>query len=75
MAKWIETNSGKLVNLERVCKIYTYKNSIIKDLYMIVYCFSANGAAVYCEESAYESEEERDRRFDEIKAMLLGEES
>ena len=66
MAKWIELNNGELMNLDLISSIRKYLE--VRDngnIYEIEY----NGD--YDAEEAYVDEEERNNRFEEIKAMLI----
>lgn len=72
MAKWIELNNGWLVNLDNVSNINKYQTKQWdKNVYTIVFCYDYDSDCGYAEE-AYENEEERNKRFEEIKAMLIG---
>lgn len=79
MPKWIELNNGDLVNIDVICNIR--KENYIKhrenlysgeikefEKYSIAYDGSINSND-YEEDFAYEKD--RDKRFEEIKAMLL----
>ena len=70
MAKWIELNTGELVNLDITCNIRKF--DILLDIhsgkyrYEIEYEYNS-GTETEC----FHDEIERDKRFEEIKAMLL----
>lgn len=67
MAKWIELNNGELVNLDLISNVRKcLEISGNGNIYEIEF----NGD--YDAEETYTDEEERDKRFEEIKAMLIG---
>ena len=67
MAKWFELNSGELVNLDKIYNIRKYNETMYESKsYNIEYHCEGDIVSEY-----YNDENERDKRFDEIKAMLL----
>lgn len=70
MAKWLELNNGDFVNLDKVwgiCKYdHVYGHGRGRDKYYVRYLLRG----CYMSEW-YISEEERNERFKEIKAMLI----
>lgn len=72
MAKWIELNSGRLLNLDRVGDIAKFQYTLYGKLYYsIIYDYDTHPDCGYMEEK-FDKEEKRDKRFEEIKAMLIG---
>lgn len=72
MSKWIELDNGSLVNLDNVSNINKYQiRKWDKDIYSIIFCYSYDSDCGYAEE-VFDDETERDERYEEIKAMLLG---
>ena len=72
MSKWIEVQNGNLVNLDNVSNIVKYQmRKWDKDIYSIIFSYSYDSDCGYAEE-VFDNEAERDERFEEIKAMLLG---
>ena len=69
MAKWIELNDGRLVNLDNVCSIHKYCYENINEY--SIYYYSPSRETGWAE--FYSSEEERDKRFEEVRAMLIKE--
>ena len=80
MPKWIELNNGDLVNIDVICNIR--KENYIKhrenlysgeieefEKYSIAYDGSINSNE-YEEDFAFEND--RDKRFEETKSMLIG---
>lgn len=71
MEKWIELNTGELVNLDITCNIMKY--DILLDIqgrrcmYEIEYEYNSDRSIEY-----FHDKIERDKRFEEIKAMLIG---
>lgn len=71
MTKWIELDNGNLMNLDNVSKIDKYQvRKWDKDIYSIIFCYSYDSDCGHTEE-VFDSKEDRDKRFEEIKAMLL----
>ena len=70
MAKWIELNTGELVNIDITCNISKHDKWLECESrryrYDIVYKYNSD-AELEC----FYDEVERDKRFEEIKAMLL----
>lgn len=69
MAKWIELNNGELLNLDNVCSIHKYCYENINEYSICYYSTSMEAGGLEC----YSSEEECDKRFEEIRAMLIKE--
>lgn len=71
MPKWIELNTGEIENLDMVCNIRKYKtlldNTSRRYRYEIEYRNDSD-----TDYECFNDESERDKRFDEIKAMLIG---
>ncbi len=71
MSKWIEIQNGNLVNLDNVSNINKYQTKRRdKNAYSIIFCYSYDSDCGYAKE-VFDNEEERDKRFEEIKNMLL----
>lgn len=67
MAKWIELNNGELVNLDMIYNARKFnERRYNNDTYNIEY-FSKSDVV----DEIYNDENERDKRFEEIKAMLI----
>lgn len=67
MAKWIELNNGELVNLNMIYNIKKETITLTNDYkYSISFCSTSDAV-----DEIYSDESERDKRFEEIKAMLL----
>ena len=64
MAKWIELNTGELVNLDNVKEIL--KSDMMRDNKELFLIYYDDIDEHFC------NEEMRDKRFEEIKAMLIG---
>ena len=68
MAKWIELNTGELVNLDMIYNIRKYNERRYSgETYNIEYY--CNGDVV---SEIYNSENDRDKRFEEVRAILIG---
>lgn len=67
MAKWIELNTGELVNLNMIYNIKEETITLTNDYkYGISFCSISDAVG-----EIYSDESERDKRFKEIKLMLL----
>lgn len=67
MAKWIELNNGELVNLNMIYNIKKETITLTNDYkYSISFCSTSDAV-----DEIYSDESECDKRFKEIKAMLL----
>lgn len=71
MAEWIELKNGELVNLDNVWNIYTedFEHEHYRNRYYVRYS-NHKSDEVY---ESYDSEEKREERFEEIRAMLIEE--
>ena len=67
MAKWIELNNGELVNLDMIYNIRKYNERTYKsERYNVEYSCERDIVSEY-----YNNENERDKRFEEVKAILI----
>ena len=71
MPKWIKLNNDVLINLDITFSINKYKRKMYeKQCYSILYNVDMSDSG-YVEER-FDNKEDRDKRFEEIKAMLIG---
>ncbi len=71
VSKWIELNSGELVNLDMIYAVTRINERIYQgETYSVKY-FETESAGFSQFSENYENESERDKRFEEIKEMLL----